>query len=160
VLIATVTSTETVSNHAGCEAVAGTDPAGFFRTRWVRVRHTALRNLIGDALRAPDRLLRGSNHNSGGQINGGSSAAANASSSANYGDSPFIGALKDVSFEVKGGEVVGLIGRNGTGKSTLLKILARINASHRRTRGSSRPRRAAGIGWLDEDLSLDLHRLL
>jgi lipopolysaccharide transport system ATP-binding protein len=35
-------------------------------------------------------------------------------------------ALKDISFEVKEGERIGIIGRNGAGKSTILKILSRI----------------------------------
>ena len=48
-------------------------------------------------------------------------------SNSSNGDNYFW-ALKDVSFEVEPGEVVGIIGRNGTGKSTLLKILSQITS--------------------------------
>jgi lipopolysaccharide transport system ATP-binding protein len=37
-------------------------------------------------------------------------------------------ALRDISFEVKQGEILGIIGRNGAGKSTVLKVLSRVTA--------------------------------
>ncbi len=40
--------------------------------------------------------------------------------------SNLVWALKDINFEIKEGEVLGIIGNNGAGKSTILKILSRV----------------------------------
>jgi lipopolysaccharide transport system ATP-binding protein len=51
------------------------------------------------------------------------------------GASPYVWAVRDISFEVKQGDVLAIIGKNGSGKSTLLRILSRITSP---TEGSVR----------------------
>jgi len=76
-----------------------------------RSRYTALRDVIEDQARNIARntinVLRGRQVVPGDQVEE-------------------LWALRDVSFEVRRGEVLGIIGRNGGGKSTLLKILSRV----------------------------------
>lgn len=73
--------------------------------------YKTLRDTVTDAMVAPFRRA-------GKLLRGQAMGAA--------GRNETFWALKEISCEIKHGEVVGIIGRNGAGKSTLLKILSRI----------------------------------
>ena len=57
------------------------------------------------------------------------------------GDSEYVWALRDIDFKVEQGDVVGIIGKNWAGKSTLLKILSKVTAP---TTGTIRARGRIG----------------
>ena len=94
-------------------------------------RHETLLGAAMAVVRAPFRnfrRLRGLRHFDELALTGGRTARKRAEdrTAGGNGLSSIVWALRDVSLTINAGEVVGVIGRNGAGKSTFLKILSRI----------------------------------
>src|SRR5712691_6648292 len=54
--------------------------------------------------------------------------------------------LADASFTVRAGDTAGLVGRNGAGKTSLLRVLAGQTPAH-----AGNVRHTGGLGYLDQD---------